>query len=121
MTLAGGTMCGLAGVVGLEGVALPDAEAIARRMAEALTHRGPDGSGAANDGACSFAFRRLAILDLAAPSPPFPNEDRTILTMVNGEIYNAETLTARLLDRGHRLATKVDTEIVPHLYEEHGA
>src|SRR5262245_37483365 len=120
MSLGGGTMCGLAGVVGLRGP-LPDGAEIARRMADALVHRGPDGSGEIVSGPCAFAFRRLAIVDLDAPSPPFPNEDRTVWSMVNGEIYNAGDLTNDLLARGHTLATRVDTEVVPHLYEEHGA
>ena len=89
-------------------------------MAATLAHRGPDGEGYVAAGACGFGFRRLAILDVAAPSPPFANEGRTIWSVANAEIYNADELRAGLVERGHVLATRVDTEVIPHLYEEHG-
>ena len=90
-------------------------------MTATLVHRGPDGEGFASLDGCTLGFRRLAILDLAAESPPFPNEDRTVWTVCNGEIYNADELEERLRSRGHRFRTGVDTEVLPHLYEEHGS
>jgi asparagine synthase (glutamine-hydrolysing) len=71
-------------------------------------------------GPCSFGFRRLAIIDVAAPSPPFANEDRTIWSVANAEIYNGDELRLALEGRGHAFHTGVDTEVIPHLYEEHG-
>lgn len=112
-------MCGLAGVLGL---ARPDSarDEIVRRMTATMVHRGPDGEGYAFRDGCALGFRRLAIVDLDAHSPPFPNEDRTIWTVCNGEIYNGAELRAELESRGHRFQTGVDTEVIPHLYEEDG-
>ena len=90
-------------------------------MAETMVHRGPDGEGYAALDDCALGFRRLAIIDVAAQSPPFPNEDKSIWSICNGQIYNAPDLTAELRSKGHTLRTKTDTEVIPHLYEEHGA
>jgi asparagine synthase (glutamine-hydrolysing) len=112
-------MCGLAGTVGHSGID-PECNAIVRRMSATMIHRGPDGEGYAFRDGCALGFRRLAIVDLDAPSPPFANESGTIWTVCNGEIYNADELRTRLEAKGHRLRTRVDTEVIPHLYEEHG-
>ncbi len=112
-------MCGLAGAVGPPG-GDPERNAVVRRMTSTLFHRGPDGEGYAFRDGCSLGFRRLAIVDPVAPSPPFASEDRSIWTICNGEIYNSVQLRARLEARGHRFRTQVDTEVLPHLYEEHG-
>ncbi len=112
-------MCGLAGVVGRPGID-PERDEIVRRMTATLVHRGPDGEGYAFRDSCALGFRRLAIVDLDAPSPPFPNEDGTIWTVCNGEIYNGAVLRADLESRGHRFRTRVDTEVIPHLFEEYG-
>ena len=89
-------------------------------MTATLAHRGPDGEGFARLDGCDLGFRRLAIVDLAAPSPPFPNEDETVWVVCNGEIYNSDQLRGDLKARGHRFRTGVDTEVLPHLYEEYG-
>ncbi len=112
-------MCGLAGMVGRL-PRDPTRDEAVRRMTATLVHRGPDGEGFASLDGCTLGFRRLAIVDLAAASPPFPNEDRTVWTVCNGEIYNSAELEERLKSRGHRFRTGVDTEVLPHLYEEHG-
>ncbi len=112
-------MCGIAGIAGRRGLDRERGE-IVRRMTATLVHRGPDGEGhAARDG-CDLGFRRLAIVDLAAVSPPFPNEDGTVWTVCNGEIYNGADLRRGLEQRGHVFHTQVDTEVIPHLYEENG-
>jgi asparagine synthase (glutamine-hydrolysing) len=113
-------MCGIAGIVGEAG-ADPDRGLAVRCMAAALAHRGPDGEGFFEDRRCALGFRRLAIVDLAAASPPYASEDGSIWTVCNGEIYNGDELRAGLAARGHRFLTNVDTEVLPHLYEEHGA
>jgi asparagine synthase (glutamine-hydrolysing) len=110
-------MCGVTGVVG--GFA-GDREPVVRAMTETLVHRGPDGHGYAFRDGCALGFRRLAIVDLDAESPPFASEDGTVWTACNGEIYNSAELRARLESAGHTFHTRVDTEIIPHLYEEHG-
>ncbi|MBD3872783.1 MAG: asparagine synthase (glutamine-hydrolyzing) [Acidobacteria bacterium] len=113
-------MCGLVGILGCKG---PDEERreLIHIMAATMAHRGPDGEGHVAREDCALGFRRLAIIDVEAESPPFPNEDRSIWTICNGQIYNAPDLTKELIAKGHRLRTETDTEVIPHLYEEYGA
>jgi len=112
-------MCGIVGVVDRR--AIPgESERIVQRMAAALVHRGPDGEGHVTRGACSLGFRRLSIIDVDAAVPPYANEDGSIWSIANAEIYNGDELRSDLVARGHGLAGRVDTEVVPHLYEEHG-
>jgi asparagine synthase (glutamine-hydrolysing) len=113
-------MCGLVGILGCKG---PDEERreLIHRMAATMAHRGPDGEGYVAREDCALGFRRLAIIDVEAESPPFPNEDRSIWTICNGQIYNAPDLTKELIAKGHQLRTETDTEVIPHLYEEYGA
>ena len=112
-------MCGLVGIFGGKGDPTERQE-IVRRMAATLVHRGPDGEGYAFPDGCDFGFRRLAIIDVAADSPPYANEDRSIWSMANAEIYNYGEILPKLEARGHTLQTNVDTEVIPHLYEEYG-
>jgi asparagine synthase (glutamine-hydrolysing) len=88
-------------------------------MADALRHRGPDGDGFHTDGPVALGHRRLAIIDLAGGAQPIFNEDRTVAIVFNGEIYNYEELREELAGR-HVLATDSDTEVLVHLYEDHG-
>jgi asparagine synthase (glutamine-hydrolysing) len=113
-------MCGLVGIVGYTG---PDEERreLAHAMARTMVHRGPDGEGYVARNDCALGFRRLAIIDVDADSPPFSNEDRSIWSICNGQIYNAPDLFESLQAKGHSFRTETDTEVVPHLYEEHGA
>lgn len=89
-------------------------------MTATLTHRGPDGEGHVQLSGCDLGFRRLSIVDLAAPSPPYPNEDESIWSVCNGEIYNGDELREMLAQKGHRFRTGTDTEVIPHLFEEFG-
>ena len=113
-------MCGLVGILGCKA---PDEQRrdLVHAMADTMVHRGPDGEGYVSRDDCALGFRRLAIIDVAAESPPFPNEDRSIWSICNGQIYNAPDLTDELIGRGHHLRTNTDTEVIPHLYEEYGA
>lgn len=113
-------MCGIAGIVSRAPVD-PERSEIVRRMARSLAHRGPDGEGFARLPRCDLAFRRLAIVDVDAPAEPFFNEAGTVASVCNGEIYNGDELRRWLSSRGHRFRTGVDTEVLPHLYEELGA
>lgn len=113
-------MCGLVGIIGCQASAGERRELV-HAMAGTMVHRGPDGEGYEARADCALGFRRLAIIDVAAESPPFPNEDRSIWSICNGQIYNAPDLSEALVGKGHRLRTKTDTEVIPHLYEEHGA
>src|SRR4051812_7363093 len=89
-------------------------------MAATLVHRGPDSSGEALDGPVGLAARRLAIIDLEHGDQPISTEDGRITVVQNGEIYNHAELRAELQDRGHVFATRCDTEVLGHLYEEQG-
>ncbi len=86
-----------------------------------LTHRGPDELGEySSDGARLF-IARLAIIDLTSGVTPVENENGKVAAVMNGEIYNYIELSRLLSERNHLLKTKTDTEVLPHLYEEHGS
>ena len=89
-------------------------------MSSTLVHRGPDSDGAYVDGPVGLAARRLAIIDLVTGDQPLTNEDGRIAVVQNGEIYNYRELRLELERAGHRFSTSSDTEVLTHLYEEHG-
>ncbi len=91
-------------------------------MNAAMVHRGPDDAGVHVDSESGVALgaRRLSIIDVAGGHQPLANEDGTVWAVLNGEIYNHPSLQCRLRARGHRLATSADTEVLVHLYEDHG-
>jgi asparagine synthase (glutamine-hydrolysing) len=89
-------------------------------MSATLVHRGPDSDGQLLDGPVGLAARRLSIIDLETGDQPIANENQTVHVVQNGEIYNYRELRARLEGAGHRFATQSDTEVLVHLYEEHG-
>ena len=112
-------MCGLAGVIHLEGWRTPEL-AMLQRMAAALTHRGPDEDGFFTARGVGLAHRRLSIVGLADGRQPIFNEDRTVLVVCNGEFFDYPELKAELEAKGHVFRTHSDTEILVHLYEAHG-
>ncbi|MHB9156168.1 MAG: hypothetical protein ACYC5N_10870, partial [Endomicrobiales bacterium] len=89
-------------------------------MADTLRHRGPDDDGYYFSKGLGFGFRRLSIIDLATGHQPLHNEDRTVWVMLNGEIYDFAAQRTALEQKGHRFSTRSDTEVIVHLYEEHG-
>jgi asparagine synthase (glutamine-hydrolysing) len=89
-------------------------------MSATLVHRGPDSDGQVVDGPVGLAARRLSIIDLETGDQPIANEDGTVHVVQNGEIYNYRELRAGLELAGHRFATRSDTEVLVHLYEQHG-
>jgi len=90
-------------------------------MCNAMVHRGPDDHGALTDGPCALGHRRLSIIDLRPEgAQPMTNEDDTIAIVVNGEIYNFQSLRNELEAKGHVFKSRSDSEVVLHLYEEHG-
>jgi asparagine synthase (glutamine-hydrolysing) len=89
-------------------------------MSATLVHRGPDSFGEFSDGEVALAARRLSIIDLETGDQPIANEDGTVHVVQNGEIYNYRELRRELESAGHRFRTHGDTEVLLHLYEEHG-
>jgi asparagine synthase (glutamine-hydrolysing) len=90
------------------------------RMSRSLAHRGPDSDGLFHEGGVALAARRLSIIDLEGGTQPLANEDGSVVVVQNGEIYNFRELRRELEGKGHRFATASDTEVLAHLYEEHG-
>ncbi len=90
-------------------------------MTAILTHRGPDDCGFFYGAQASLGARRLSIIDIAGGHQPTFNEDKTITVIQNGEIFNYRELQTELKGKGHRLASRGDTEVLAHLYEEYGA
>lgn len=130
-------MCGIAGVAWTAENPPPDEETL-RRMTTVLTHRGPDDGGYFHTGllidgqpdlprpvpragaGAALGHRRLSIIDLAGGHQPLCNEDGTVWIAFNGEVYNYAELQQDLQQRGHQFRTSSDTEVIVHLYEEHG-
>ena len=86
----------------------------------ALEHRGPDARGIHRDDGVALGIQRLRVIDLETGDQPIYNEDRSVVVVFNGEIYNYRELRDELEASGHRFATNGDTEVIVHLYEEHG-
>jgi asparagine synthase (glutamine-hydrolysing) len=116
-------MCGIAGILDWRGdlgtACRPSAGQLAA-MAEALRHRGPDGTGFLQRPVLGMAHTRLSIIDLEGGAQPIFNEDGRIAVVFNGEIFNYVELRDMLQKRGHRFQTRSDTEVIVHLYEEFG-
>lgn len=114
-------MCGIAGrysVYPLEG---GEADSLATSFQLALSARGPNGWRCHHDEDIVLVHRRLAIIDLSPDaSQPLWNEDHTVCVIANGEIYNHRELRKRLCSCGHQFASRSDSEVLVHLYEESG-
>jgi asparagine synthase (glutamine-hydrolysing) len=111
-------MCGIAGIIDLVGQR-PAPEGVVQRMARAIVHRGPDEEGFLEEPGISLATRRLSIVDLAEGQQPMTNEDRSVFVVFNGELFDYVERREELIRLGHRLRTHCDTEIIPHLWEDH--
>ena len=112
-------MCGICGIVNFN-VTEPVDPLLVERMTNAQAHRGPDDSGYFIEGNVGLGHRRLSIIDLSGGKQPIFNEDGSVVVVFNGEIYNYSDLTADLVARGHKFATRSDTETIAHAYEEYG-
>ena len=110
-------MCGIAGFIAGQGAA--DAGALAPMLAR-IAHRGPDGQGTFVEGPAALGHCRLAIIDLAGGAQPLYSEDKNLVIVFNGEIYNYKALTAELTALGHCFATRTDTEVLLHGWEQWG-
>lgn len=110
-------MCGIAGIAFSRGRTVPPE--LIQRMTDTLRHRGPDDSGTFLDDAIALGHRRLSIIDLSPNGhQPMSNENGSIWTIFNGEIYNFAELRVDLVARGHQFRSRTDTEVLVHLYEE---
>lgn len=109
-------MCGICGKYSDSAVELEEV----KRMAQVISHRGPDDEGYYINAPIGLGHRRLSIIDLDTGKQPISNEDNTIWIVYNGEIYNFPILKDELERKGHRFKTHTDTEVIVHLYEEMG-
>jgi len=111
-------MCGIAGIINYNHT--EDMQGTLCRMIGLIRHRGPDASGIFISPNAGLAHARLSIIDLSGGDQPIHNEDRSVWIVFNGEIFNYPELREDLVARGHGFYTQTDTEVLVHLYEEHG-
>lgn len=112
-------MCGYVGFTDKR--APEDKKRILRPMMDRIIHRGPDMEGSFADEIVALGFRRLSIIDLTeAGSQPMLNEDGSVAVVMNGEIYNFMQIRDELTAAGHRFASRTDSEVLVHGYEEWG-
>jgi asparagine synthase (glutamine-hydrolysing) len=112
-------MCGINAILDFEHK-LPDKEERVRIMNSSMVYRGPDGEGQYNDESIAIGMRRLSIIDVAGGDQPLFNEDRSLVLVCNGEIYNYVELQQELRSKGHKLSSLSDCEVILHLYEDYG-
>lgn len=111
-------MCGFVGFA--DDLKKNEKQKIIEKMNNRIIHRGPDGEGFFTDDDVALGHRRLSIVDLNGGSQPMYNEDKSIVIVFNGEIYNYQKLKKELENEGHRFQTNCDTEVLIHGYEEWG-
>lgn len=105
-------MCGIAGFYGFKN------HDLIKKISLELKHRGPDGEGYFFNDKITLLNRRLAIIDIKEGAQPIYNEDKSVVTVYNGEIYNYQELKKTLEKKGHKFKTNCDTEVIVHAYEE---
>ncbi len=109
-------MCGICGFTGH----IDKSDKIIKKMADVITHRGPDSEGFYCDKNISMGFRRLSIIDLSGGDQPIYNDDKTKVLTFNGEIYNYKELRSELISLGHKFSTNTDSEVILQGYEAWG-
>ncbi len=112
-------MCGITGIFDSRAPRRPD-EALLRRMNDIQLHRGPDEGSVHIEPHVGLGHRRLSIIDVATGQQPLFNEDRSVVVVFNGEIYNFQALAAELEAAGHVFRTRSDTEVIVHGWEQWG-
>jgi asparagine synthase (glutamine-hydrolysing) len=113
-------MCGICGIASSDPRLQPVDAPTLSAMTDAIEHRGPDEAGHTIRSGVALGMRRLSIIDVAGSHQPVWTEDREVVAVFNGEIYNFAALRSELASKGHRLATRGDSETIVHLYEEYG-
>lgn len=109
-------MCGFVGFTNK----INDSSIVLENMMDSIRHRGPDSDGKYVDCDIALGFRRLSIIDLSGGSQPLFNEDKSMVLLFNGEIYNYRQLRETLLSLGHSFSTDTDSEVLLHGYEQWG-
>ena len=109
-------MCGFTGFIG----EVNNSEKVLETMMNQIIHRGPDSGGTFVGDGAALGFRRLSIIDLEHGSQPLYNEDRSLVLIFNGEIYNFQEIREDLVAKGHIFTTHTDSEVLIHGYEEYG-
>ena len=109
-------MCGITGFIDND----KNKKKIIKKMNDRIVHRGPDAEGYHIDDNIALGHRRLSIIGLEGGDQPIYNEDKSIVVIFNGEIYNYAELKAELKKKKHKFTTKTDTEVLVHGYEEWG-
>jgi len=117
-------MCGINGVIKYQPTTNETISEVLTKMNQLIVHRGPDDDGFFIDNAKEFsvgmAMRRLSIIDLNTGKQPIYNEDKSIVIVFNGEIYNYKSLRIQLENEGVEFSTQSDTEVILKLYETKG-
>ncbi len=111
-------MCGIAGIINSR--ENHNGRELLNAICGAMRHRGPDGYGVHDAPGVLLGHRRLAVIDLETGDQPLYSEDRSVVLVVNGEIYNYQELRRELESKGHIFGTRSDSEVLIHLYEEQG-
>lgn len=110
-------MCGFVGFI--DKLNKDEKQKTIKLMADRIIHRGPDQEGYYIDDNIALGHRRLSIIDLASGTQPMFNEDKSIVVVFNGEIYNYQEIKKGLETKGHEFKTNSDTEVLVHGYEEY--
>ena len=113
-------MCGIAGIVALDGRKPPPARETLARMIAAVRHRGPDAFGIYRDARAGLVHARLSIIDLASGDQPMSTADERLWVVFNGEIFNYLELREELERQGRRFRTRSDTEVILHAWDSWG-
>ena len=109
-------MCGITGFVDKK--SKKEKDKIIKQMSDQIIHRGPDGEGYYTDDFVALGHRRLSIVDVSGGAQPIYNQDKSMVIIFNGEIYNYQALREELQKKGYQFQTKTDTEVILHGYEE---
>ena len=111
-------MCGIVGKYNFNKELV--SKALVKKMCDVITHRGPDDEGFCINENVGIGMRRLSIIDLEGGAQPVFDEDKSLVIVFNGEIYNYKELQIKLGSLGHKFLTNSDTEVLIHAYEEYG-
>jgi len=113
-------VCGFFGVVNFKNKLSPEDKIDIKKGIESTSYRGPDDQKILSGDNFCFGFNRLSIIDLKATNQPYHTDDKSVIMMCNGEIYNYQELKDILLSKGYKFKTKTDVEVILHGYIEWG-